>query len=156
MSERDLETVRELNRAFNRRDPGWLELYDEDAEVHVPPEPPGERSYTGVHGVARAAARWTEEVDDHHWELHELIDAAGCVVWLSRFRGRVDARSAWLSPPLGAVFYVVTAGSHACSCTSPGPRRCKPPAWSASARPPLSSHRIDWQQPRERGGDARA
>jgi ketosteroid isomerase-like protein len=106
MSERNLETVRELNRAFNRRDPRWLELYDQDGEVQTSPGLPGKHIYAGPHGVARAAALWTEEVDDYHWELHELIDAAGCVVRLFRFRSRVNAQSAWLSPPLGAVFYV--------------------------------------------------
>jgi ketosteroid isomerase-like protein len=106
MAKADLEIVRELNRAFNSREARWLELYDADAEVHIPPGLPGKSVYSGLRGVERAAALWTDSVDDYHWDLHELIDAGDCVVGLFRFRSRVNARSAWLSPPLGAVFYM--------------------------------------------------
>jgi ketosteroid isomerase-like protein len=106
MSEQDLEIVRELNRAFNRRDEHWLDLYDAAAEVHIPPGLPGTQVYSGLSGVAQAAALWTEAVDDFHWDLHELIDADDCVVGLFRFRSRLHAHSEWLAPPLGAVFYL--------------------------------------------------
>lgn len=106
MSEQDLEVVRELNRAFNNRDPAWLDLYDASAEVHLPPGLPGEQVYAGTGGVERAASLWTASAEDYHWDMHEVIDAGDCVVGLFRFRSRVNAHTAWLSPPLGAVFYV--------------------------------------------------
>jgi SnoaL-like domain len=106
VSEQDLETVRELNRAFNNREATWLDLYTADAEVHLPPGLPGRRVYAGLTGVAEAASLWTRAVEDYHWERHELIDADECVVGLFRFRSRINARTAWLSPPLGAVFYM--------------------------------------------------
>jgi ketosteroid isomerase-like protein len=106
MSERDLEIVRELNRAFNDRDRAWLDLYDASAEVHMPPGQWGRQVYRGLSGVEEAALLWTRSGEDYRWELHELIDAGDCVVGLFRFRTRINARTAWLAPPLGAVFYV--------------------------------------------------
>jgi ketosteroid isomerase-like protein len=106
MSEQDLEVVRELNRAFNNRDRAWLDLYDESAEVHLPPGLPGQRVYAGLSGVEGAASLWTLSVEEYRWEMHDLIDAGDCAVGLFRFRSRMNAHTAWLSPPLGAVFYV--------------------------------------------------
>ena len=98
--------MRELNRAFNRRGERWVEFYDSDAEVHIPPGLPGSKVYTGHRRIEEAAALWTESVNDYHWDLQRLIDGGNCVVGLFRFRSRINAHSAWLSPPLGAVFYV--------------------------------------------------
>jgi ketosteroid isomerase-like protein len=106
MSEQDLEIVRELNRAFNNRESAWLDLYDASAEVHMPPGLWGRQVYAGLSGVEEAASLWTRSVEDYRWEMHELIDAGDCVVGLFRFRTRINPRTSWVSPPLGAVFYM--------------------------------------------------
>jgi ketosteroid isomerase-like protein len=106
MAQEDLDIVRGLNRAFNRRHERWLDFYDPQAEIHLPPGLPGKAVYEGLRGVEEAAGLWTEAVDEFHRDLRRLIDGGDCVVGLFRFRSRINAHSAWLSPPLGAVFYL--------------------------------------------------
>ena len=105
MSQENLEIIRRQNEAFNRGGDDWVEFYDSEAELHMPPggwfDDP---VYTGHDGIKRAAALWTEAVSEYHWEIAKLIDAGDCVVGLYRFHSRVTEGGAWLEPPLAAIF----------------------------------------------------
>ena len=105
MSGQDLETVRALSRAFNQRLSDWIEFYDADAEVHVPPGWLEDAVFSGHQGVEEVAKLWTDRVDEYRWDVEELIDAGDCVVGLFRFSSRMRNDGGWLAPPLGAVFY---------------------------------------------------
>src|SRR5690349_9390810 len=105
MSTQEVETVRALSRAFNERRKDWIDFYDPDAEVHVPPGWLEDAVYSGHQGVGAVAALWTERVDEYRWDIEELIDAGDCVVGLFRFSSRMRNDGVWLAPPLGAVFY---------------------------------------------------
>jgi ketosteroid isomerase-like protein len=105
MSREDVETVRALNRAFNQRRKDWIDFYDTDAELHVPPGWLEDAVYSGHRGIEAAAALWIETVDEYRWDLEDLIDAGDCVVGLCRFSSRTRNNGGWLAPPLGVVFY---------------------------------------------------
>jgi hypothetical protein len=105
MSGQDLETVRELSRAFNERRENWVDFYDAEAEVHVPPGWLEDAVYSGHDGVQEVAALWTDRVDEYRWDIEELIDAGDSVVGFFRFSSRMRNDGDWLAPPLGAVFY---------------------------------------------------
>jgi ketosteroid isomerase-like protein len=105
MSGQEIETVRELSRAFNEQRDDWIDFYDAEATVHVPPGWLEDAVYSGHDGVAEVAALWTERVEEYRWDIEQLIDAGDCVVGLFRFSSRMRNDGVWLAPPLGAVFY---------------------------------------------------
>jgi ketosteroid isomerase-like protein len=105
MSGQNVETVRALSRAFNEQSDDWIDFYDPQAIVHVPPGWLEDAVYSGHEGVAEVSALWTERVDEYRWDIEQLIDGGDCVVGLFRFSSRMRNDGVWLAPPLGAVFY---------------------------------------------------
>ena len=107
MPQENVETVRELNAAFNR-DPAdtqaWLHFYDPEVEFHMPPEWPEERLYRGWDGLRDIVSRMTEVFGSYRWEGARLLDADDRVVGLWHHRGQVEGGPV-LEREVGTVFY---------------------------------------------------
>jgi ketosteroid isomerase-like protein len=87
VSASDIEVVRQVYDAYQRRDPGPLEsLFAPDIEWRMTSDPAPRR---GLDGVRASVADWLGEFEDESTEVEELIDAGdGRVVGVVRDRGR--------------------------------------------------------------------
>ena len=88
MSQENVEIVRRLNAAFNRRDRETMfATYHPDVEwcdlQHAPDAP--ERLH-GVSAVKAYLDQWYEAFDDFTAEIEEYIDAGASVVAMTRWR----------------------------------------------------------------------
>jgi uncharacterized protein len=106
MSRENLETVRQLNAAFNNRSEGWADFYAPEAEIRTPAAWLEDSVYIGPGGIGRIAAAISESFDELRWDTERMIDAGDCVVALYRSRGRIKGSDAPIEAPVGAVFYV--------------------------------------------------
>jgi ketosteroid isomerase-like protein len=107
MSERDIETIRRLNAAFNEAPDdteAWLAFYHPDQEFHAPPEWPERSIYRGHEGIAELAEAWFGSFDEYRWDEEEIIDAGDSVVALFHHRGRMG--SEWFERQIGCVFHL--------------------------------------------------
>ena len=89
MSQENVELVRRVLDAFNRRDEeGMLADLHPEAEWVNPPDAvePGIRS--GHEEFARAIQAVTDTFEDTHVEFHEAVDAGDQVVVVAKLRGR--------------------------------------------------------------------
>jgi ketosteroid isomerase-like protein len=82
MSQRDLDTVREMIDAFNSTDlDRMLALADPEFEAAVPPELSAEPdTYRGHEGIRRYFASFQEVMDEISFEAEDLWDAGGAVI----------------------------------------------------------------------------
>jgi ketosteroid isomerase-like protein len=104
MSQENVEIVRQLIQAWNRRADGWVESYHPEAEFHMPPEWPGDPVYSGHDSIVRCAAELADNFNNAQWEIQRLIDADERVVVTILVRGRIESSGSWIAQPLGAVF----------------------------------------------------
>lgn len=107
VSERDVETIRRLNAAFNEAPDdtqGWLAFYHPEQEFHAPPEWPERSVYRGHEGIAELGEAWFGSFDEYRWDEEEIIDAGDCVVALFHHRGRMGQE--WVERQIGCVFTV--------------------------------------------------
>ena len=76
MSEANVELVRRIVDAFNRRDfdSAISDLLDAECELHEWPAAPGARSYRGHDGVREALNSWFESWDWMRVEIVEIVD----------------------------------------------------------------------------------
>jgi ketosteroid isomerase-like protein len=89
MSEQNVEAVRQMIDAFNRRDfEASLEFLDEEIEWHDPAEVPGAGVRHGPEGVREFFVRWLEAWETYTAEAEELIDAGDQVVVVHHEWGR--------------------------------------------------------------------
>ena len=88
MSQENVEIVRRMNAAFNRRDPETMfAMYHAEVEwcdlQHAPDAPERLR---GVSAVRAYLDQWYEAFDDFTAEIDEYIDAGPFVVTLTHWR----------------------------------------------------------------------
>jgi ketosteroid isomerase-like protein len=88
MSQENVETVRRVNAAFNRRDrEAMFAMYHPDVEwcdlQHAPDAP---ERLQGVAAVRAYLDQWYEAFDDFTAEIDEYIDAGQFVVTLTHWR----------------------------------------------------------------------
>ncbi len=80
MSEEDVDVVRRVWEAWDRRDtPAMFALYD-PAIVWQSHYGPISGPYRGHEGVRQFFQEWTDALDSFHLQAEEFIDAGDCVV----------------------------------------------------------------------------
>jgi ketosteroid isomerase-like protein len=90
VSQEDVELVRRMNEAFNRRDRDALPAYyHPDVELrdlqHAPDAP---ECLVGIDAIRANWARWDDAFDDFSAEIEECVDAGSYVLATTRWRGR--------------------------------------------------------------------
>ena len=105
MSQENVEIMRAVLEAFNRRDAeGFGALLDNDAEI-VPVRAALEGTvYRGPDAAAQYCAAVDESWDNLEWEVQEIRDGGDWVLALGRIRGggrgsgvAIDARAGWVA-----------------------------------------------------------
>ena len=105
MSQENVETMRAVIEAFNRREGGEFGAFlTEDAEI-VPIRAALEgTTYRGRNAAVLYCAAVEQSWEGLHWEVEEVRDGAGWVLALGRIRGRgrgsgvdIDAHGGWLA-----------------------------------------------------------
>src|SRR5947209_2627101 len=105
MSRENVEIMRALMEAFNRRDgEGFGALLDNDAEI-VPVRAALEGTvYRGPDAAAQYCAAVDESWDNLEWEVQQIRDGGDWVLALGRIRGggrgsgvAIDARAGWVA-----------------------------------------------------------
>jgi ketosteroid isomerase-like protein len=89
MSLQNVDVVRRMNAAFNRRDrDAWLTYYDPDVELrdlqHAPDAP---ERLLGIDAVHAYWGQWDDAFDDFTAEIEEYLDAGAFVLTVTRWRG---------------------------------------------------------------------
>jgi ketosteroid isomerase-like protein len=90
VSRENVEIVRQMNAAFNRRDgDAALAYYHPDVEMrdlqHAPDAP---ERLIGIDAMRAYWAQWDAAFDDFAAEVEEYVDAGTYVVTATRWRGR--------------------------------------------------------------------
>jgi len=94
MSQENVEIVRRVYDAFNRRefDRLFSEIYDPRIEWQTTREDPDAATHRGFDGVRRYGAQWIGSFEDLHADVEEILEAADDRVftwarWTGRGRG---------------------------------------------------------------------
>jgi ketosteroid isomerase-like protein len=90
MSQRNVETLRATNAAFNRGDAASaLARYHPQVEVRdMQPAPDAPERMFGVAALEAYLAQWLDAFDEFTAEIEEYIDAGESVITLTHWRGR--------------------------------------------------------------------
>jgi uncharacterized protein len=89
MSQENVEVVRRMYDAWNRRDfDEAVELLAPDIEWQMPPNLPDAETWRGSDDVARGLETFLESWSELRVEVQELIDAGDRVVALVRYSGQ--------------------------------------------------------------------
>jgi ketosteroid isomerase-like protein len=97
--------IREMFVAFNR---GGIEAslpyVTEDVVWHSFPEWPGEDRYEGRDGLRQLTAEWTENFDEYHWDVDEVIERDDVIVVLAHHHGLSKTAGMPVREKVGGVF----------------------------------------------------
>jgi ketosteroid isomerase-like protein len=105
MGEQRVARIREMFVAFNR---GGIEAslpyVTEDVVWHSFPEWPGEDRYEGQDGLRQLTAEWTENFDEYHWDVDEVIDHEDVIAVLAHHHGLSKTVGMPIRDKVGGVF----------------------------------------------------
>jgi ketosteroid isomerase-like protein len=106
MSQENVDTIRRLSEAFSTGDPRWVDFYSPDVEAEMWSGRANDPTvYRGLDGIKDIAAKFTESVDDAHWDRELMIDAGGdCVVVLFHQRGRSKEDGTLVEEQVAGIF----------------------------------------------------
>lgn len=104
MSKR-VDRIREMFDAFNR---GGIEsslpYVTEDVVWHSFPEWPGRERYEGWDGLRQLTAEWTENFDEYHWDVDEVISRDEVIIVLAHHHGLSKTAGMPIRDEVGGVF----------------------------------------------------
>lgn len=105
MSEQRVASIRDMFEAFNRDGiEAALPFVTEDVVWHSFPEWPGADRYEGRDGLRQLTAEWTENFDEYHWDVDDVIDRDDVIVVLAHHGGRSKAAGMPIRDKVGGVF----------------------------------------------------
>jgi ketosteroid isomerase-like protein len=95
MSQANVELVRAMYAAFNRRDfDAWLAHFDPEVVWYAGADEPEPGPFRGHQGTMELVARWLDLLPDLRLEVEEYIDAGEYVSVPARVRGHTSGSDA--------------------------------------------------------------